>query len=650
MLRTSALLTVTLLGLSPPASAAALGDTIAFAPHGDALAGSAGAPLPLTPRSLLVGSRGPNGVPTDADDEILLVTDLDGAPTVTPLAAPGLPEFSPAPSRLSATRALALGSGADGVFGTADDVLHLLDDLGGANAATPIEIGFLTDQHQSVPVPLAHDAIAMATLGPDGVVRTADDEIVVVSDLGGSNAITRLAAPFLTSNGSGRPAALSPTALVVASAGPDALQRTADDLLYVFRDLTGTPERTELDVPFTWHDGRAGVPKRLDGASGLLSSAGLDGVKHTADDEVYLLLDLDSTPTALPLSVPFIQFEAADVLVLGPDLAVMVTSGPDGDSSTPDDELAILSDLAGVPGVEHVAVGPVGSGADGRPVLLTEDRVGLAGLGPDQAGNGADDEVVVVSGLRGDPEAEAIPVGPLGRSAGAMPTALGAGALLINAGGADALETGDDELASVTGIGSAPEVERLPIPGGVGGASSNTVFVTQPLGEGRAVQVRRGANALGAGGDDTLQLLEGLPDDRRLDVRKLRIRFDATRPQKGEKLSLAAAVALDGLPLPGTGDLTVSLGNVSQTLPADALVVGRKTIRYADKRGQRGFVRKLLWKPATGKLEVKGKGIGTGLAGLDPAYLPVAVEYDGVYLSSAPAGEAVARGIRFRAP
>lgn len=117
-------------------------------PHGQ---GPAVGPIALTTTSCLLLLVGFDYVDDVYRGSALLVENLDGEPTLTPVPLPegvraigdeiGLGTTSWV--RLSATRVLAAHSGPDGESGTGDEGVLLLDDLGGANTVQAIPLGTL---------------------------------------------------------------------------------------------------------------------------------------------------------------------------------------------------------------------------------------------------------------------------------------------------------------------------------------------------------------------------------------------------------------------------------------------------------------------------------------------------------------------------
>lgn len=628
--------------LALPASSAVVEVTLPFGIYDDAIERAAGTPLALTPSTTLVPAEGSDETAPSADDVVLLIRGLGGNALRTPLATPFLANDSAGLVRLSATRAVALGAGADGAFGSDDDVVQLLDRLGTLDLVTPIPVGALKNGEGSLAVPLGPGAIALRSVGADGEAQTEDDALVVVTGLGAADGVTPLPAPWSTF--STRLAALSPTALLAPSAGDDGVAGTEDDAVYLFTDLGGANVRTPLPTPYLAPD-RAGTPVRLAANRALIGSCGPDGVLGTSDDALYLLDDLGGANALTPIAVPnLLPQGAGGALALDESRAVVATAGADGDVGTDDDSLVVLSDLGGSDHASEVVVGPLVADAAARPVPLAADAVALSGAGPDGAQNSGDDRVLVVSDLAGAHAVTPIPIPGLSASTAGAVVPLGADALLVEAGGNDGElgAGGDDELLVVSGIGSVPTFQGL-----AAGSFDRLAAAQAPqvLGDGRAVQLGGGDDDdLGAGGDDVLRVVGELPRARDLAVAKLSIAFNSV---KGANVRVKGTLALDGARGLEGLDVTLSVGSAAQAIPAAALVRHGSVVKYQQRQG---FVRKLRFDERTGRLVIRAHGTGAELEDTEPGDVPVALEFGGQYLAQRVVGEAVRGGIRYKAP
>ncbi len=626
--------------------------SIALTGHGDAMGGSVGAPLALGATSCLVPSQGPDGSQGTADDETLLVTGIGGALVVTAILTPFLSDYSGQFERLSATRALGFGAGPDGNWGTADDVVFLLDRLGSDNGVTSITVGRLEATDVHAPTRLSASSAAVVTRGPDASPNTGDDTVAILTDLGGANSVTYAAAPFVPSRGRCRPVALSPTSFLVASNGPDSAENSADDVTYLFEDAGGGNDRTDLATPRLYPRAPGG-PIRISPTRAAVVSAGADGSVGTADDEVLLLDKLGQANQVASIPVPHVNNYGGSRIVPWGDSALLVlTEGADSVEGTADDSVYLVTRLGANEATTEIVVGATDEDRQARPVPLSPTSFAVVTLGPDLNYNSADDRIAIVSDVGGTNTVSTVTVGGLADGATSTPSALSSTALVVTSGGADGLirSGGDDAVTVVSGIGTAPLVESVPL-GGDADDLYGLGFAPAVLGGGRAVALSTGANAvLGTGNDDALLVVEGLPADRGLAAKKVAVKFRAEAPENGEKVSAKGALLLDGLVVFAEQDITISVGNAAQTVPARSFVEKNGNFTYADKTGANGWVTKVVFKSGSGSLSVKGKGVGTGAETTDAASVAFAVEAGDVYFGLVLGGTATAKGITYRAP
>ncbi len=277
---------------------------VSFSSHGDAMLGSSGAPLVLTSTTILVPAEGPDGDPTTQDDLTLVVRPAAGGTfcnaSITPLATPFASARSGQVTRLSATSALRSSAGDDRVWGTNDDAVHLLSQIGTLNIVSKIIIRGGSLPYS--PERTSSSTAVTSTTGLDGVFGTADDCVAVLSGLGATSAVEYLPAPFIPESGRSRPVPLSSSSFLVASDGLDGIATTADDVTYLFTDVGGEFQRVDLATPFLFDraPGRAVAASRT---RAIASSAADDGLPGTSDDEILLLDSLDAVPTVTRIGV-----------------------------------------------------------------------------------------------------------------------------------------------------------------------------------------------------------------------------------------------------------------------------------------------------------------------------------------------------------
>jgi hypothetical protein len=119
--------------------------------------------LVLSQDRLLLSSKGAN--PDHVDDNLQYVVELGDPIQVKPISTPNVPAddlirawpYVPQRVRLSATRAVVLGL----ANGRDDDEILVLDDLGGDPTATPIQVGPLFTGASGAPVALGKDGVAV---------------------------------------------------------------------------------------------------------------------------------------------------------------------------------------------------------------------------------------------------------------------------------------------------------------------------------------------------------------------------------------------------------------------------------------------------------------------------------------------------------
>ncbi len=614
--------------LAAVAVAATTAKSVALAPNGDAIDGSAGAPVALSPTSLVVSAEGADGVAGTSDDVTLFVSNLGTTPVVTPLPTPYGSPYSSRITRLSFARAALCAAGQDGTFGTADDELMVLDRLGSQNRVLRTALGGLGDNQQFTPEKMSADRIAVAAIGADLKANTADDEIIVVDGVSTDVPVAqRYPAPYLQASGRTQAIALSESTVVVASNGADKKPSTADDVVHVLRGI-GTPTVTSLSLPAPGLNRRAaGRAVRLSETTALVVAAGADLLDSTADDELLLLDTVAGTST--PVAVPYVvNASGGRPVVLAPGLAICSTLGADGTLGTGDDAVAVVAGLDGAtPTVTSIPIGAFGDDNNCRPTRLAADAFAMVSFGDDATVGTPDDEVVYVSGIGGTVQVQRVTVGAVATGTTSTVVALSPTSVLVAAGGEDGIVgTLDDELLVLTDLGGTPAVEHVAA-GGALDEMNSFRYVAQVLGGGRAALLATGPDAqLGVGGDDALRVLEGLETANRLRVTRLRV----TRPKEGStkatKLKLAARLSLAAPTSILDGALTVTVGNAAQTLPASSLTVKRGVVRYDDLRNERGFVRTLRFKLKNGKLSIDARGADAELAATDAGYVPVGFE------------------------
>jgi hypothetical protein len=632
----------------------ALEAPISLAPYGGGIQGSTGNVVALTPTSFLVATAGPDESEGTADDQILLVSEIGGVPQVTPFATPYLPTWSRI-TRLSATRAAVINAGPDATFDTADDGVHLLLGIGTTNTVTSVTTGFYDQQYDyAMPVPFGPDVVVTAADGPDGIYRTADDVLYVISNIGAGNTVTPVPAPF--HGYEARASRLTPTSFLSMSYGPDGSGFTADDVTYLFTDLGGANTRSDIPTPYR-ADGRPGQGGRLSPTSAVLVGTGPDGSWPSADDEFLLLQDLGGGNTVTHIPAPHLTgWSPSAVLRISETRAVSASAGPDDTDQTADDQVLLLDDLGGANTVTPLTVGYLDDGPASRLHPLSPSVGALVSDGPDGTYNTTDDLIVIVRDLFGSNTILPVPMPGLSAFAGHKLTVLNPTSFLVANGGPDGDDNGtaaDGQVAMVGGADAGTPF-TLSLPSGEPANYYDLAQKPEILGGGRAAYSAAGPDHdYGTGGDDSIRVLSGLDLSDTLHVTKLTIKSTS----KGEKASVKADLHIEsGVLTLGDVDAVVSIGPAAEIIPADAFVNKGKKIEYKAPKGSGGLISKLTWKPEKGQLKIKAGGSGTGLEDTNPDHIPVAIELlslsreEGRYLADGVAGTQSGSKIKYKAP
>src|SRR5205823_10170241 len=132
----------------------------------------------------------------------------------------------------------------------------------------------------------------------------------------------------------------------------------------------------------------------------LVESTGADVAETHADDELVLLDGLGTTNTVTPIPIPNLHdFGSGAASPLTNTLVLVSTAGPDSDQETADDIVAVISDLGGSNTVTPLTVGGLDEDQESRATRLSPTLAALATGGTDAQLNTSDDELVVLSGV-----------------------------------------------------------------------------------------------------------------------------------------------------------------------------------------------------------------------------------------------------------
>jgi hypothetical protein len=638
--------------LAAPSNGGVTFYVIPMAPYGDSPGGSAGVPVPLTSSSFVAAAKGLDNLNTTADDLLLLVTGVGTGPEVTPIATPFLSDYSGAICRLAPNRVLLINGGATAAYNTADDGVYLVDDIGGANTVTNITVGFLNKQDGYTPVALDEKTAVLESRGPDGVIRTADDVIILLSNIGTSNTVTPLAAPYLTFQGRGRPVPLTANSFLVVSDGPDASDGTSDDLTYLFTNVGVTNTRTSFATGFL-HQYAASTPVRLSPTRAVLGSLGPDGNEYTADDVLFLLDDLGGANSLTSINVPSISRYGSGVPVALSASSVMVsTGGADNAQRTTDDALVLVTDLGGANVKTSIVVGGIGDDRACRPVLLGPGTSAQVTAGADGNFSNADDEVVVLSGIGKTNTVHRIPLGGLDEGSVSRIVPLGPDSFLVANGGPDGIFGGgnDDRFTVVSGaLGTAPTMVHTDSAGDLD--SFYAAMQPQVLGNGLCVSVASGVNdSVTSGKDDLFQVINGVPTLRGLLTKTATLKFDTLNPAAGETISVKGRLGIVGENPFAGGAVILNVGGAKQTLDSRFITLKGTTYKYSDPKNLRGWVTKLSCNAKSGAFSLSGKGVATGAEDTDADGFTISVAGGDAALAEQLVGVASATGITYKAP
>jgi hypothetical protein len=137
-----------------------------------------------------------------------------------------------------------------------------------------------------------------------------------------------------------------------------------------------------------------------------------------------------------------------------------------------------------------------------------------------------------------------------------------------------------------------------------------------------------------------VHVIEGL-GGLTLEAERISLRFNQGY---GASLRATANLFLPEATDLASSDLTVRIGNAWQTIPASEIRATASGYRYEDRGGSRGFLRRLEYDAASGRLSLKGRGFGTRAGSTRPDNLVLSLE--GLFLYAAQSLDATKRGDR----
>ncbi len=401
--------------------------------------------------TVLVMTNGPDLTLGTSDDTVVEVDSISGAtPAVSTSLVVGRLEASEGRRPVMVgTRGAWMTRGADLVT-SADDQFVVLDGIG--SGTLTLSSNTLTGVAFEAPgILTVIDSVTVTTAlsGGDFLFGTPDDQLVIITGIGGALTGTTLGTFPQFPGRMGMSVRIGPTTIVTAYVGGDSTPGTVDDVLVVWHDILTLP------VPLFFPTGAISMdpdaqPVTTGGDTALLPLRGADLTDFTADDQVahFTSLSTPIPPAPVNLAAAFpVPGAAGRITALSSTTAVRIHAGADGSLGTADDSLVLLASLTGVGSSSTFPTGPLQNSA---PLAFTSTSVVAVGEGDDGVSGNADDAVLVVSGIGTSPAlASALP-GPFRLSGTGALVPDGATSVLLarTAGSDSAPGTADDVLST----------------------------------------------------------------------------------------------------------------------------------------------------------------------------------------------------------
>ncbi|MBI2923119.1 MAG: hypothetical protein HYY18_18855 [Planctomycetes bacterium] len=353
--------------------------------------------------AVLIMTNGPDATLGTADDLLIQVQGIPAAPSVTASVAVGPMEASLGRRPVMVgSRAVIASRGTDGAT-SLDDRLVVVTGIGTAALNVVfVAMAGLAFEAPSIPERFDDDSILITTSGPDFAFGTGDEVMIRVRDIGVVPVAVSLVTGRIPGDFRGQPLAVSATTAAVVSAGVDGSISSLDDELLVVRDLLVSPDPA---LPVVVGAVTTDIMIRAVAPGGdivLIATLGA-ALLDPADDEIVLVGSLSSggilPPTPLPDPRPRTGL-AGRILGLSSSVAVRLNNGPDGSPGTDDDALTIFSGLDAAAGSSQIATG---AAADFAPMDSAGLSAALVGEGPDGTLGTADDLAIRISGLGSSP-------------------------------------------------------------------------------------------------------------------------------------------------------------------------------------------------------------------------------------------------------
>jgi hypothetical protein len=391
--------------------------------------------------------------------------------------------------------------------GTDDDVILLVTGVGGAVTVTPLATPYLMeDAGASAITVLTPTRALVASAGPDCLAGTGDELVYLLDDLGTANTVTPIPIGHMDDRSTWRPIRLSDNSAAVAW-GDDHTNATKIALL---TDLGGNNFNTTLDAPFTRHT--AGQPVALSPTSLIIAMAVTED-QPAAGDKLYLFTDLGGTNTRTDIATPFLNYSRPGVPVpLGNNRIIIVSDGLDAERETIDDAAYMIDNIGTTNDVTTLSTPGIYRRGAGGPVALNSGLIVIGSIGPDEDAQTADDGLHIITDTGAGYSVSYLIVPGMDEDRGSQPVRMDDTSLIVGTAGLDLeFETADDALVMVSNVGTSNDIQEIV----VGGLNSGKATQVTRVNDSTVVFTSGGAdNLLGdeqGALDDVVNMITGLP-------------------------------------------------------------------------------------------------------------------------------------------